>query len=79
MTFTKLMVIDFLVFLDKDKNKLYALPHSTSTYLVLEGHKRTHTTIRKDYLGDVPPVVWPTVPGLGGLSIRKDYNIGINS
>ena len=64
--------LDFLVFLDKDVKP--------STHLVLVGHKRTHTTVSKR-VGDVDPggTVWPTFPGVGGLSVRRDLNTGIPS
>ena len=39
--------LDFLVFLDKDE-KPQVLSHSTYTYLVLVGCKRTHTTVWKE-------------------------------
>ena len=39
--------LDFLVFSDKDE-KPYVLSHSTYTYLVLVGRKRTHTIVRKE-------------------------------
>ena len=61
--------LDFLVFLNKDE-KLQVLPHSTYTYLVLVGCKRTHTTVQKEE-GTQTLVVWPTFihhshHGLGG-------------
>ena len=46
----------------------------TFTYLVLVGRKRTHTAIRKEKKIQTP-VVWPTFPGLGGLSVRSDFMI----
>ena len=29
--------------------------------------------------GCTPSVVWSTFPGLGGLSVRRDLNVGITS
>ena len=36
----------FLIFVDKDE-KLQVLSHITVTFLVLVGHERTHTTVKK--------------------------------
>ena len=37
-----------------------------------------HTTVRKEW-GKWTAVVWPTFPGVDGLSVRRDLNIGKNS
>ena len=62
--------LDFLVLLDKDE-KPQVLSHSTYTFLVLVGCKRTHTTVRKEQ-GTQTLVVWPTFihHGLGRYSIN---------
>ena len=69
--------LDLLVLSDKDK-KQQVPSHSNFTDLLLVDCKRTHTTVRKEE-GTQTPVAWPTFPGLGGLSLRRDLNIWITS
>ena len=38
-----------------------------------------HTPLYEKTKGDIDPVAWPAFPGLCGLSIRRDVNIGITS
>ena len=41
------------------------------------GRKGSHTTVQKE-LGTSAPVVQPTFPGQGGLSVGKDLNIQVS-
>ena len=49
-----------------------------SLFLVLVGRTRTHTAVLKEKKIQTP-VMWPTLPGLGGLSARSDLTGGITS
>ena len=73
-------LLDFLAFSDKDEKKREVRSHSTFTYLVFVGSKRTRHCSRR--VGDVGPG-----GGVANLSwarwvdypVRRDINIGITT
>ena len=67
--------IDFLVFLDKDEKPYRFHPsHSTFTYLVLVGLKRTHTCLKR--VGYVDPSGVANLSWAWWVSVRRDLDIG---
>ena len=70
--------LDFLVFSDKDKKTLGSRLTALSLIWFFCDVKEP-TPLFQTSRGRTTPVVWPTFPGLGGLSVRRDFYIGITS